>query len=208
MPIGEKGGLTDQEAAMIVRLRLGGATYKDICEEVGRGHSTVERVLAACGLTGAPRGRRPGYKRKYKKLTAADRDEIVCMYKCGVGRKQIAKTMRRGWHTIAKGVTQSGVREEDRYDSGTPCPIPQMPAVMPNRKAHLDQIPATCFCVWCDRDLCNNMNAEQHAEVMAAYAKWAEKKLAEYLRHHEQDMKIRRLRTPERAAWAKPGRKG
>ena len=207
MPIGEKGGLTDQEAAMIVRLRLGGATYKDICEEVGRGHSTVERVLAACGLTGAPRGRRPGYKRKYKKLTAADRDEIVCMYEHGADRKQIARIMHRDWHTVTKVLGKAGLQVPDRHGD-VPCPIPQMPAVMPNRKVHLDQIPATCFCVWCDRDLCDNMNAEQHAEVLAAYNEWAEKKRAEYSRHHEQDLRIRKLRTPERAAWAKPGRKG
>lgn len=94
------------ERELICRLRFEGRTIEQVCVEVGRSHSLVERVVAQAGGL-PPRGRcsRAG------SLSLAEREEISRRIAVGESNPQIALALGRSASTIWREVRANGGRD-------------------------------------------------------------------------------------------------
>jgi transposase, IS30 family len=98
-----------QERELICRLRFEGHRLAEIATEVGRGHATVERVLADAG--GLP-PRRTG--RAASALTLSEREHISRGLAAGRSLRAIAGELGRAASTVSREVAANGGRERYR----------------------------------------------------------------------------------------------
>jgi IS30 family transposase len=97
------------ERGLICRLRFEGHRVAEIAAEVGRGHATVERVLADAG--GLP-PRRTG--RAASALTLCEREHISRGLAAGTSLRAIAGELGRAASTLSREVAANGGRERYR----------------------------------------------------------------------------------------------
>jgi transposase, IS30 family len=97
------------ERGLICRLRFEGHRVAEIAAEVGRGHATVERVLADAG--GLP-PRRTG--RAASALTLSEREHISRGLAAGTSLRAIAGELGRAASTLSREVSANGGRERYR----------------------------------------------------------------------------------------------
>ena len=102
-----------QERALICRLRFEGHRLAEIATEVGRGHATVERVVADAG--GLP-PRRTG--RAASALTLSEREHISRGLAAGQSLRAIAGELGRATSTVSREVAANGGRERYRAWAG------------------------------------------------------------------------------------------
>jgi IS30 family transposase len=98
-----------EERAVMCRLRFEGWTLVDIAAEVGRGHATVERVIADAG--GLP-PRRTG--RAVSALRLSEREQISRGLAAGRSFRTVAAELGRAPSTVSREVNANGGREAYR----------------------------------------------------------------------------------------------
>jgi IS30 family transposase len=98
-----------REREEIRRLRWEGLMLREVAERVGRGHATVERVIAAAG--GLP-PRRTG--RGPSALGVEEREEISRRLSQGESLRGIARALERSPSTVSREVAANGGRERYR----------------------------------------------------------------------------------------------
>jgi IS30 family transposase len=106
--MGVRRPVTAVERALICRLRFEGRTIEEVCVEVDRVHSVVERVISQAGGL-PPRQRRC----RAVSLTLAEREEISRRVAVGESNPTIAVALGRSPSTIWREVELNGGR--DRY---------------------------------------------------------------------------------------------
>ena len=111
MPRGEP--VSGAERELMCRLRAEGHTIVEVMAITGRGHSSVERAVAAAGGL-PPRDRRV----RSGCLTAAEREEITRRIAVGESNPEIARALGRAPSTIWREVTANGGRSGYRAWAG------------------------------------------------------------------------------------------
>ncbi len=91
--------LTASERSTILELYSRGFSYQEIAKRIGRGSSSVGRVV-----------RKHGCPRPCT-LSQEDRDEIVQLYKAGWSQSRIETERGHSWHTVRGVITESDVEK-------------------------------------------------------------------------------------------------